>query len=332
MRITFIANHFCIRAVKQAIALNRRGHKIYGIGFRSPQVDDNFATLFRCKHIGQFKESIKVIDKFTDVYYVHTEPYYYVWILRELSKKPIVLDMHDSMQWRMPQKFAWRSAEERSAITMVDALVVPSQKCKRLTPTDKPIEVLPPYVNEQFIQYNCLEWIGGLVYEGRADKKSAKKFMRYCKYHELVDDCAKEGIPFYIYSPWKDQQQLNEYKNALTMPAEPYKKLLAKLGSHDWGLCGNTVKTKEWNLAMPNKLFEYMAAGIPIVAINASEVSKFIKKYKIGITVKSIKELKDRWDERQECQNNVLKIRNQFTMEKQIGKVERLLKGVLHKA
>lgn len=332
MKITFIANHFCIRATKQAIALRKRGHKVYGIGFRKPQFFDNLNVFFQCKTINQFREAVRIIDSKTDVYYVHTEPYYYVWILRELSTKPIVLDMHDSMQWRVPNKYAWKSAEERSAITMVDAIVVPSNRCKQLTPTDKPVVVLPPYVNEQFIQYTCTEWLGGLVYEGRADKKADKSYMRYCKYHELSAECLKNNLPFYIYSPWKDNKQVKEYKDAIVMPPQDYKSLLIKLSSHDWGLCGNTVKTREWNLAMPNKLFEYMAAGIPIVSINAAEVSKFVKKYKVGISVKSISELKERWDEREECQKNVLKIRHNFTMERNIGPLDKLFREILRRA
>jgi len=332
MKLTFVASHFCIRAVKQALALRPRGFKINGIGFKRPQFFENLDLFVRCAHNKHLDNAVKLLEPHTDVWYVHTEPYNLVWKIREHSKKPILLDMHDSMQWRTPNKHGWTSAEERATMPLVDGFVVPSQKCKQLTPVNKPMIVLPPYVNEQFYQYHCLQWLGGLVYEGRADKRSQKSFMDYCKYHDLAKKCLSLNLPFYLYSCWNDEAHIAEYKNALTMPTESYQPLLKKLSSHDWGLCGNIGKHREWNLAMPNKLFEYMAAGIPIVAMNASEVSKFIKKYKVGITVKSIEELMERWDEREECQSNVLKIRHKFTMENNIGPLAALLRDLLHRA
>lgn len=329
MVITFVANHFCIRAMKQAIALKKLGHTIYGIGFKRPQFFEKLDLYVRCGAVDNLREAIKIIDRHTDIYYVHTEPYWMVWVIREVSKKPILLDMHDSMQWRMPTKFEWRSAEERAAINMVDGLVFPSNSCKQLTPTNKPNTVLYPYVNKEHIIYLPSEWVGGVAYEGRADMLKASKYMNYCKYHDLVKEFQKIQLPFYIYSIWTSNAHIKEYKGAYTVPTQEYANLIKKLTCHDWGIVGNITKTKEWNVAMPNKLFEYLAAGIPIVALNAKECSKFLKKHKVGITVKSLEELKERWDERKELQKRVLKIRNQFTMEKNIKPVEDLCKTLL---
>jgi len=196
MNITFVANHFCIRAVKQAIALKKQGHTIYGIGIKRPQFFEKLYLYFRCHDVKSIREAIKAIDPYTDIYYVHTEPYWMVFLVKEVSKKKVLLDMHDSMQWRMPVKFGWRSAEERAAISLVDAIVVPSETCKRRTPTDKSILVLPPYCNEEFVTYIPSEWVGGVAYEGRADMRKAPVYMNYCKYHDAVTKFKELEIPF----------------------------------------------------------------------------------------------------------------------------------------
>lgn len=330
MRITFVAHHFCIRATKQALALKSKGHKIFGISFRRPEFRENFDAYVLChdKNLRQMRTAVEIMDKETDVWYVHTEPYWMVFLIREVSKKPILIDMHDSMNWRIIQDHP-KSSEERAALSFVDGVVYPSEICQEITeglyPRLKtiPKAVLPPYVNERFYIYSAWDRVGGVVYQGRVDMKSAQHYLNYCKYHELAKQLQEAEIPFYMYSPWKSDAHIKEYSDiALTYPGQEYAKLLSIMGCHDWGLCGNLDEHPEWNLAMPNKLFEYMAGGIPIIAMNCRLVEDFVKQHGVGISVKSVQEIKDRWDERDLCQQNVLMKRHEWTMEKHIGAVE----------
>ncbi|MGB0879413.1 MAG: glycosyltransferase [Polaribacter sp.] len=43
---------------------------------------------------------------------------------------------------------------------------------------------------------------------------------------------------------------------------------------------------KSFEYSLPNKLFDYMHAELPIIAGNMPEISKVIKEYKVGVTVK----------------------------------------------
>lgn len=52
------------------------------------------------------------------------------------------------------------------------------------------------------------------------------------------------------------------------------------------GLCLlNKNMGKSYQYALPNKIFEYMYAGIPVLATQMIEMQKFIEKYKIGVCI-----------------------------------------------
>jgi glycosyltransferase involved in cell wall biosynthesis len=66
-------------------------------------------------------------------------------------------------------------------------------------------------------------------------------------------------------------------------PAVPPGDLLAWTASADYGLCftEDTCLTNRW--CLPNKLFEYMAAGIPVVASNTPSVARLVRSERFGV-------------------------------------------------
>ena len=57
------------------------------------------------------------------------------------------------------------------------------------------------------------------------------------------------------------------------------------VSSADWGiyLMRNTCKNNDY--ALPNKIFDYIGGGLPIITSDLFEMKKFISKQKIGYTV-----------------------------------------------
>jgi len=326
MKIVKVGHHCCIRLQKQAFALLDKGHEVHLIGNTLPTTSEQFATASQYKTVNQLKESL-LLHKDADVIHIHNEP---SWPALEakstLPNVPIVLDMHDAMIFRSTD-IEHVSAEERLALEMVDGLVFVGERCREVIDPKIPNCVLPSYVNETFYQDNSWQWIGGLAYEGRVDTPEQREFMHYCNYVDLCKETQEAGIPFHIYSPGNGKKpKFKEYYDSISLlhPPLPYDRMLRILACHDWGLCGNLKEYREWQLAMPNKLFEYMAGGIPIIALNCGETSEFVEKHGVGIAVKSVDEIKERWDERAECQRNVFLKRFDFTMEKHIHILEEL--------
>ena len=97
---------------------------------------------------------------------------------------------------------------------------------------------------------------------------------------------------------------------------------MERIGRHDWGLVGNTIKTREWDVAMPNKLFEYVATGVPVVAMNASHCARFVEDTGMGISVSGPEELGERWREHRDVRKRLFKERQAWSMNAHIHKLE----------
>lgn len=328
MKVLVVAHRTCSRTIKQMAALSSLVD--LHLVTHTPPLADLFKTV---SFFHNPEELRRTLERFKDMDIIHvvSEPSWVVIPCKEiLPNKKIVYDWHDAQIWRS-ERAEDASAEERLVSNWVDAIIVPSESCKQLIDTNLPCVVLPPYVNEVHIAYNAWGYLGGIVYEGRLDPPKQKDFMGYAKYIDLAKEFDKEGIAFNVFSPSASKPEVREaYKDICTLnQGVPHDRLIGLLGVYDWGLCGNLGKFREWDVAMPNKLFEYMAGGIPIIALNARETGLFVERHGVGISVNSIQEIKDRWDERDLCQKNVMLKRHQFTMEKHIGIVTDLYKRLL---
>lgn len=280
---------------------------------------------------------MEIIEPEVDFLHAHNEPSYYVSLWKEISKKPVILDVHDSYLLRLtPEeldamekegKHSIRvSTEERTNFQLADALIFPSESMAELVRAEfklgQPGLTLPSYLPDFLYQYEVQPWLGGLVYEGRTTFGGKHAPSNYCDYTELAKECDRLKIDFHLFGNQKSKEFDEAYPTAIRHDPCLMEKMIKRIQSHDWGLVGNIKSYSNWEMAMPNKLFEYMAANVPIVCINASEAAKFVLKYDVGIVVKDLEELRSRWKEHTEKRKNVVKFRRQFSMDNQIHKLE----------
>jgi len=332
MKIVHIGHHCCIRLVKECLALIDKGHEVHLIGFKKPSRREVFKTFTLCSTVSQLEEAIK-LHKDVDLFHIHNEPNWMVFTVRGVTDKPIILDIHDSMSYRTDD-LKYKSAAERSAFELADGLVYVSHECRKISQgehklEDKPSCVLPSYVNKEFYKTRDWAWRGGVVYQGLVSTDKSSEYMQYANYKDLMNELAELGIPFHIYTIDRNEYFNEYYDKLINSETYDYGTLLKNLGHHDWGFIGNTKYYKNWQVAMPNKLFEYLAGGLPIIAMNCKLVEEFVERTGVGISVKSTREIKERWDERARCQANVFKKRNLFSMDKKIHVLEDLYKEVL---
>lgn len=340
LKIVMLSRHGCMRVMKVAIPLIENGHEVHLITNKVTQYSEVFNSVLVYQDVNQLYNAIKV-HKDADIFHGHNEPSWFVTAVKDqFFDKPVVLDVHDSHLLRRtdeeciedPDKYRV-SAEERNNLQLADALVYVSKSMERIVGGEfkigVPTIVLPSYVPLQFYRLDFLRWWGGLCYEGRIDitDELPKQwdFFQYSNYLDLAKKCREIGIDFHVYTTRNNAKVRKQYDEVCYLhEPEGYERLIKVIGQHDWGLVGNIKKFPEWDNALPNKFFEYMAACLPIVSINAKESSELIKEYGVGITVGSMEELAERWKEHRPCRANVIKHRQSFSMENHIGKLEDL--------
>ena len=79
------------------------------------------------------------------------------------------------------------------------------------------------------------------------------------------------------------------YERVHFHPAVPPGGLLDVTASADVGLCLIEPLTESLRLSLPNKLFEYLAAGIPVVGTRLPEIRRVIEEYDVGATVDDLR-------------------------------------------
>lgn len=341
MKIVFISGHSCIRVHKQGLPLIDAGHEVHLIAKKQVAFSEFYKTFIHYSDIGQCIEGIKLHSD-ADIFHCHNEPSWFVSAVKEIfPDKPVILDVHDSFLTRTTDEQANEATskglphvrittEERNNFQLADGLVFVSESVLEAVTSEfslnQPRIVLPSFVPKTLYQYHTKEWLGGLAYEGRVTLPEDHKGLNlntgaeYCDYLQVAEEARRIGIDFHLYAGREDKPFMDVYSDkAFVHPGYAYRDLLRQISRHDWGLVGNLINSPQWNMTLPNKLFDCLAAGVPVVCINAKESSKIVEKNGIGITVSSLEELTERWAEHRECRKNIWKCRQDLSMEKNMN-------------
>ncbi len=98
----------------------------------------------------------------------------------------------------------------------------------------------------------------------------------------------KSIIIFMGYGPLEElvQTASREYKNIYFHKAVAPDVLLDYTSSADFGISTIEDSCLSYRYCLPNKMFEYLMAGLPVIVSNLHEMKKIVEEYKIGIVAK----------------------------------------------
>jgi glycosyltransferase involved in cell wall biosynthesis len=111
--------------------------------------------------------------------------------------------------------------------------------------------------------------------------RGAEEAVEMMKY---LDDCALiivgSGDVIPILENTVKQEKLHD--KVLFFPRRPYKELAQFTINCDLGLSLDKPTNINYQLSLPNKLFDYIRAEIPVLASNLIEVSNVVNKFEVG--------------------------------------------------
>ncbi|MCH8545119.1 MAG: glycosyltransferase [Cryomorphaceae bacterium] len=76
-------------------------------------------------------------------------------------------------------------------------------------------------------------------------------------------------------------------KRVIFIDPQPYNKLLGITRLADVGLSLDKTSNPNYCFSLPNKLFDYIHSGIPVIGSEVFEVAKIIREYRIGTVIKN---------------------------------------------
>lgn len=100
-------------------------------------------------------------------------------------------------------------------------------------------------------------------------------------------------------------------------------KLLKEITQYDFGWAGfnDTLNRVHLNTVLPNKLFEYIACGLPVISFPHEALKRFLETHRLGLVIDAVSGLTERLRDpgMAAIRENVRAHRWDFTVETNIG-------------
>jgi hypothetical protein len=308
-----------IRAGKLASALSSCGWEFDVLGLQYPTV---YASAYRSVTADPFLTSASlrafVAEHPARLLMVNNEPNWPMLAFAEASAgRPVVLDVAD-IQSQRGDGYIDPYEAEAFALARAYLFVTPDQREyaveHHLADPAKPFAIVSNYVlAAEMIDGTPLPHVGGMVYQGGLNMRSVQGGWR-----DLSSLADALGGELHLYG---DVVDYGVHHGTETV----YPLLIQRLAQHDWGFVGSPVPSLAWEKTLPNKIYEYFAAGIPVVVMNAPLCEPFCSAG-MGVYCDSVEEAAEvvRGTNPEPYRAAVAEQRGRFTMENHIAPVAEL--------
>ena len=228
----------------------------------------------------------------------------------------------------------WRK-EEQQAIEGSDAVITVSDEIIRLALQQEYrlpaiTHVYANYTLERFvprtlpqIEDNTNNRPIRIVYEGFISNNNSHYDLR-----AIFQALATEGIEVHIY-PSRDnadyQILADTIPNIVYHPSLAPERLFEEITQYDFGWAGfnDTLNRVHLDTVLPNKLFEYIACGLPVIGFQHKSLQHFLETHRLGLVIDTVSGLADRLRSPgiDALRENVRVRRRDFTVEANIGRI-----------
>lgn len=341
MKVLMLTDHCCMRVIKMGIALGKQGVIVHYLNKRlsNPTFSPSLYSMSEYVSDEHLAQKLQALDHF-DIIHVHNEPDSLGVIAKQVRPDmKVIFDAHDLFSVRIGVNYP----DEKFVFANCDGFVFPSLSYQKhateLHGITKPMRTVYSMCNEDFVQdpqpvrFNALAYEGGLRIPENIDAPDEFKYHSYRDFRGIFRDITNRlRIPLIVFPANADAIANYQIPGVMIHNPLDYPTMMNYMSMCRWGFVGGpTPGIPQWDMAMPNKLFEFLAAGVPIIAINATELSEFVDRWKVGVCVDSIEEIPSVFEQSEKYRANVWFLQNKFTMENEIHKVVNLYKEVISK-
>ncbi len=302
LNILFIQQYAGIRCYKYAKALKSKGHKVtllYGLSKISENYKDLDDNVFvDCIKINSIKDIWSFVDNY-DIIHCHNEPDFFT-VAALTSNRPIIHDTADLISLRdveNPNTMFFEAVANKGATGRVYSTIYQKQKAEELYGLTTPALVFGNYISKDDAAKSYLPKLSKtdgnihIVYQGSISLYKHRNFI------DIFTGIAKDNIHVHIYPSRLDEQLsafFNQFPNIhYYAPVSP-KNLITEMTKYDIGII-------PWNLELgqksfldttiANKLYEYLAAGLPVLTSNVKSYEDYFALNKVGVTFENISEV-----------------------------------------
>lgn len=354
MRILFIEPQPCVRALKLAYGLKwLLGKKIslvfgyqgktltefYGYG---DEYFDEFVLLSKENPEKSIQELVKRFKP--DLIHSHNAPDFLTVAALNLEKDtPIIHDTHDALTMRKTP-YRLTDDEERVSQYAIEERIANEDSNGRIYIT----KGVKDYIRDQYIINIKSEIIfNNYVPQIIIPKKPLKKLSEsdgethivyagtitsqteghHYDLREIFKEIADHKYHIHVYAARPDEEynRLAQGDKYIHYHGHLDQRVLMKeLTQYDYGWAGfNDAKNKvHLDVCLPNKAFEYIACGLPVLSYPHKMLKEFIESYKVGFILNSFN-LEDKLEEEEAIRENVDKNRYSFTVENNIDRISK---------
>lgn len=334
--ILFIQNAACIRTYKIARVMREEGYHVYLLYTLAPPYAayEEFADIF--EDIWGFSSANGIVDFISnsdfDIVHCSNEPDILVNIVQK-TNKPVVADTHDMQSIRGDIEIDALNLEYLAntgsdGVIYVSTYIADIAKDKYKL-DNKEVFVVNNLVMEQVLLSRTLPKLSlsdheiHCVYEGGVvgDDKENHRF-----FDIMWKKIADAGVHIHFYSPsniayckrLENISGLIHYEGSVSG-----ERLIREMTKYDCGLAlFNSVDNNRFHLegASPNKVYEYINAGLPVATAGIKSLKEFVEGYHVGMALDFSKDIRQQLEEVRKLQiDKDFLTKNKLTM-KSYGK------------
>ncbi len=361
MRVMFLQPQPCIRVLKIARALREApGEKIsivlgfiektltdlYGYG------DEYFDEVIRLEQ-GDLEKSVSALVDCFDPHLIHSHnapDFLTVLALKNFEDLPIIHDVHDSLTMRSTGYYEGDDAAkiqgyagfEEFACKESDGRIYVNEMIRdylhgRYSLDPDPELVLSNYVSEALIPAKLGEQLSsrdGEIHIAYAGTITSKIDGSHYDLRGIFREIARHGFHIHIYASREDDGYrllANESRFIHYHGNLDQRKLLQELTKYDFGWAGfNDARNKvHLDVVLPNKAYEYIACGLPIITFPHKALSEFVQEQRVGLVIEDF-DIRERLETSHALHENVNRKRYDFTMENNIDTLFDFYRKIIH--